>query len=202
MTVVASILLPLLASVPVFKGFEGARYQTHDAVVAKCVKEFNRHRGAWADANRAQAKTIRDLTPELVKSHMIQESGGGDARSKAAWEKDPLQVNVPGDWGDEKSSLGLKKPTRRNEGDTEQNIRAAIKYLVRKGFSKSGKPVRKVSSQEFAGWDIALERYNSRTVLTESGRQYCEDYADVILRRADTPGHYFPIEIRLAGSTP
>ena len=194
---VSTLALTLLASVPVFKGFEAKRYQQHDAIIEKCVKEFNRHRGAWADANRAQAKTIPDLTAELVKAQMVQETGGVDSRSQAAWGGDPLQVNVPGDWGDEKKLLGLKKPRQRNEGGAELNIRAAIKYLVRKGFSKSGKPVRVVDQQEFCDWATALERYNSRSVLTASGKKYCVAYADLIIRRAENHDEKVGIEIKL-----
>ena len=197
MTLAATALILCVTGVPVFKGFEGARYQKHDAIIAKCVKEFNRHRGAWADANRNQAKTIPDITPELVKSHMIQETGGADSRSQAAWNGDPLQINVPGDWGEEKKLLGLTKPRQRNEGGAERNIRAAIKYLVRKGFSKSGKPVRVVDEQQFWDWATALERYNSRTVLTASGKKYCVEYADLIIKRAENHGEKVGIEIKL-----
>ena len=193
----ATTLILCVAGVPVFKGFEAARYQKHDAIIAKCVKEFNRHRGAWADANRNQAKTIPDITSELVKSHMIQETGGADNRSKAAWNGDPLQVNVPGDWGEEKKLLGLAKPRQRNEGGAERNIRAAIKYLVRKGFSKSGKPVRVVEEQEFWDWATALERYNGRAVLTASGKKYCVEYADLIIKRAENHDQKVGIEIKL-----
>ena len=195
--IAASLTLSLLAAVPVFKGFEAPRYQRHDAIIAKCVREFNRHRGAWADANRNQARTIPNLTEELVKAHMIQETGGGDKRSLAAWNGDPLQVNVPGDWGEEKKLLGLRKPRKRNEGSAEQNLRAAIKYLVRKGFSKSGKPVRAVDEQEFWDWATALERYNSRTVKTASGKKYCEEYADRIIERAEKHDQPVAIEIKL-----
>ena len=194
---IATLSLSLLAAVPVFKGFEAPRYQQHDAIIAKCVKEFNRHRGAWADANRNQARTIPDITEELVKAHLIQETGGGDKRSTAAWKVDPLQVNVPGDWGDEKKLLGLKKPRQRNEGTAELNVRAAIKYLVRKGFSKSGKPVRTVDAQEFGDWATALERYNSRTVKTVSGKKYCVEYADRIIERAEDRQRHVSIEIKL-----
>ena len=195
--IAASLTLSLLAAVPVFKGFEAPRYQRHDAIIAKCVREFNRHRGAWADANRNQARTIPNLTEELVKAHMIQETGGGDKRSLAAWNGDPLQVNVPGDWGEEKKLLGLRKPRQRNEGTAELNVRAAIKYLVRKGFSKSGKPVRAVDEQEFWDWATALERYNSRTVKTASGKKYCEEYADRIIERAEKHDQPVAIEIKL-----
>ena len=197
MTLAATALILCVAGVPVFKGFEGARYQKHDAIIAKCVKEFNRHRGAWADANRNQAKTIPDITSELVKAHMIQETGGADSRSQAAWNGDPLQINVPGDWGEEKKLLGLTKPRQRNEGGAERNIRAAIKYLVRKGFSKSGKPVRVVDEQEFWDWATALERYNSRTAKTASGKKYCVEYADTIIKRAENHAQKIDIEIKL-----
>lgn len=190
-------LTVLAAAVPVFSGYENPRYQQHDAIIARCVKEFNRHRGAWADANRAQAKTIPDLTTELVKAHMIQETGGGDGRSQAAWLKDPLQVNVPGDWHQAKGLLGLKEPRARNEGNVEQNIRAGIKYLVRKGFSTSGKPVRTVDAQEFVDWATALERYNGRSVQTFGGKRYCEEYADLIIDRAENHDKKVKIEIRL-----
>ena len=195
--IVASLALSLLAAVPVFKGFEEKRYQQHDAIIAKCVREFNRHRGAWADANRDQARTIPDITEELVKAHMIQESGGGDKRSQAAWDRDPLQVNVPGDWSDEKRLIGLEKPGRRNEGGVERNVRAAIKYLVRKGFSKSGKPVRLVDEQQFWDWATALERYNARIVKTASGKKYCVEYADRIIERAENHDRHVGIEIKL-----
>ena len=197
MTLAATALILCVAGVPVFKGFEGARYQKHDAIIAKCVKEFNRHRGAWADANRNQAKTIPDITSELIKSHMIQETGGADSRSRAAWDGDPLQINVPGDWGEEKKLLGLTKPRQRNEGGAERNIRAAIKYLVRKGFSKSGKPVRLVDEQEFWDWATALERYNGRVNPTASGKKYCVEYADLIIKRAENHNEKVDIEIKL-----
>ena len=197
MTFAATALILCVAGVPVFRGFEATRYQKHDAIIAKCVREFNRHRGAWADANRDQAKTIPDITSELIKAHMIQESGGADGRSREAWNADPLQVNVPGDWGDEKRLLGLKKPKARNEGGAERNIRAAIKYLVRKGFSKSGKPVRVVDEQQFWDWATALENYNSRTTLTASGKKYCVEYADMIIRRAENHDEEVGIEIKL-----
>lgn len=195
MTLFSATICVLLAAVPVFKGFEKDRYQRHDAIIAKCVREFNRHRGAWADANRSQARTIPNITEELVKAHMIQETGGGDRRSMAAWNVDPLQVNVPEDWGEEKERLGLRKYKRRNQGDPETNVRAAIKYLVRKGFSASGKPVRMLSVDEFTDWGTALERYNGRSDRATTGKKYCVEYADRIIERAENHGRKVPIEI-------
>ena len=39
-----------------------------------------------------------------------------------------LKVNVPGDRGDEKKLLGLRKPQKRNEGGAELNIRMASDF--------------------------------------------------------------------------
>jgi len=194
----ASVLASLLlAVVPVFRGYEPARYQSHDALIARLTREFNRHRGAWADANRAQAKQIPDITEELIKAHMIQETGGGTVRSQQAWRKDPLQVNVPGDWIVWKGELGLRKPAVRNEGTLEGNLRAGLKFLVRKGFSASGRPVRTLGEQTFVDWGTALERYSGRTTPTASGKQYCVEYADRIIERAEHHGRHVPIDIKL-----
>lgn len=187
-------LCTILAAVPTFKGFDASRFQAHDALIEKCVKEFNRHRGAWADANRAQARQIPDLTCELLKAQMIQESGGKDVRSRRAWAVDPLQINVPGDWNEAKAALGLAKPVRRNEGNLEPNVRAAVKYLVRKGFSRSGRPVRLLKDMDFRDWHTALLRYNGRSDKMPTGISYAEAYADQIIDRAELD-EYVPIEI-------
>ena len=111
-----------------------------DALIARLTKEFNADKAGWCGGTPAQAAQIPDLTPAQVKAHMIEESGGNGPVSKAAWAADPLQVNVPGDWGEEKTKLGLSRPSKRNEGTAETNVRAAIKYLARKGFGVSGRP--------------------------------------------------------------
>jgi len=186
------------AGLPVFRGFEDARYQVHDALIAKLVKEFNANKKSWIGGTQAQAAKVGDLTPALVKSHMIEESGGNGPRSKAAWAVDPLQVNVPGDWGEEKTLVGLSKPKKRNEGTAEQNVRAAIKYLSRKGFGTSARPASVRPSGVFDGWKSALRRYNGRRDRTDTDRYYSDEYADKILRRAKNPDLFVPIEIKLA----
>ena len=186
-----------VAGVPVFCGFEAPRYQQHDALVARLVAEFNTNKVAACGGTAEQAKRIADLTPALVKAHMIEESGGNDPRSKAAWAVDPLQVNVPGDWGDEKKLVGLAKPAKRNEGALEQNVRAAIRYLARKGFSTGARPASERPKGAFAGWKQALQRYNGRRDRTETDRYYSDEYADKILRRAKRPDVFEPIEIQL-----
>ncbi len=188
--------------VPVFKGFEDDRYQEHDALIVRCVDEFNRNRAAWAGATPAQGRKIPALTTALVKSHMIEESGGRDPRSLAAWETDPMQVNVPGDWGAVKEDVGLAKPKRRNEGTAEQNIRAAIKFLVRKGFGSSGRRAGARPDGVFDGWQTALRRYNGRNGDLVGGRGYSEVYAEHIVERARNPDSFVAIRKRLDAKAP
>jgi hypothetical protein len=179
--------------VPVFKGFEDDRYQEHDALIVRCVDEFNRNRAAWAGATCSQAKLITPITTALVKAHLIEETGGRDAKSVAAWEIDPGQVNVPGDWSEAKAGVGLVKPAKRNEGTAEGNIRAAIKFLVRKGFGVSGQPASRRPKGVFDDWRTALRRYNGRDDEMVDGRSYSETYADHILARAKNPGRFVAI---------
>lgn len=187
--------------VPVFRGFEDARYQVHDAMILKMVRDFNANKAKWCGGSAEQAAKIADLTPALVKSHMIEESGGNGKRSRDAWAIDPLQVNVPGDWGDEKTHVGLSKPVRRNEGTIAGNIKAAIMYLSRKGFSTAARPAADLPKATFSGWTTALRRYNGRRDRTDTDRYYSDEYADKIMRRANNPEKFEPIEIKLAAKT-
>ena len=186
------------AGLPIFRGFEDKRYQVHDELIAKLVKAFNADKKGWTGGTPEQAAKVGDLTPALVKAHMIEESGGNGPRSKAAWAVDPLQVNVPGDWGVEKELVGLVKPSKRNEGTAEQNVRAAIKYLSRKGFGASARPAATRPSGFFDGWLDALRRYNGRRDRTDTDRYYSDEYADKIVKRAKDPDAFVPIEIKLA----
>lgn len=187
------------SGLPVFRGFEDARYQRHDALIARLTADFNANKAKWCGGNADQAAKIADITPAQVKSHMIEESGGNGPRSKAAWDVDPLQVNVPGDWGREKELLGLSRPAKRNEGSAEANVRAAIMYLSRKGFGASGRPAAERPGGFFDGWRRALQRYNGRRDRTDTDRWYSDEYADKILKRAENPEVFVPIEIKLAG---
>ena len=183
---------------PIFRGFEDDRYQAHDALILKLTADFNANKAKWIGGSAAQAAKTVSLTPAMVKAHMIEESGGNGPASLAAWRVDPLQVNVPGDWDDAKTDLGLKKPTKRNEGTLDANVRAAIMFLARKGFGKSGKAARLRPTGFFDGWQDALRRYNARRDQTADGRYYSDAYASKILSRAKDPDAFVPIEIKLA----
>lgn len=185
---------------PVFKGFEDSRYQQYDELIIKYTEEFNANRAAWADATPAQAETIHDLKPALVKSHLIEESGGAGPKSKKAWAADPAQVNVPGDWDPVKTQVGLHRPSRRNEGSAAQNVKAAIKYLVRKGFGTSGAPAKTRPGKKFDGWYHALRRYNGRNARLESGKRYKDAYAERIIKRAESPHVFVPISNDVKGA--
>ena len=186
------------AGLPVFRGFEDARYQEHDALIARLVGEFNADKRGWTGGTAEQAAKVADLAPALVKAHMIEETGGNGPLSKAAWAADPLQVNVPGDWGAEKELVGLVKPERRNEGTAEGNVRAAIKYLSRKGFGASGRPAASRPKGFFDGWLHALRRYNGRRDRTDTDCYYSDEYADKIVKRANNPEVFVPIEIKVS----
>jgi len=183
--------------VPVFRGFEDARYQRHDALIQRLVDEFNANKALWCGGTAAQAAKIRDLSPALVKALMIEETGGNGPTSLAAWKVDPMQVNVPGDWGAEKLKVGLSKPSRRNEGSAERNIRAAIKYLSRKGFGASAQPAAVRPAGYFDGWATALKRYNGRRDRTATDRYYSDEYSAKIIKRAENPSMFVPIETKL-----
>ena len=189
-------LLLLLAVLPVFKGYEAPRYQKHDELIEELVAEFNSDRAAAAASTEAQAKGIPTLDPALVKAHMIQETGGGDPRSRAAWEVDPLQVNVPGDWGPYKKYLGLSKPRHRNEGSIRQNLRAGIRHLARKGFGVSGQPAANRPKGMFDGWPKSVKRYNGRSDKLPSGIIYSDAYSHRIFDRRDYPAAFAPIELK------
>ena len=184
--------------IPIFRGFEDSRYQRHDDLIVRLVKDFNAHKAQWIGGSTNQAARVADLTPALVKSHMIEETGGNGPMSLAAWPIDPEQVNVPGDWSDVKLGLGLKKPVRRNEGTAEANVRAAIKFLARKGFGKSGQAAGKRPEGFFDGWSVALQRYNARRDRTVDNRYYSDAYSEKIRKRAENPNLFVPIEIKLA----
>lgn len=192
-TVLESAPAAPVRKLPVFCGFEDRRYQQHDALIMRLVDEFNADRAAWADATAEQAATIHDLRPALVKAMLIEETGGRGPKSTAAWKVDPMQVNVPGDWDPVKRQVGLWRPQRRNEGSVEDNIRAGIKYLVRKGFGPSGAPAKSRPDKKFDGWGAALRRYNGRNERMASGRRYKDAYAERILKRAESPKAFIPI---------
>jgi len=193
---VTVLSLLLAAGVPVFSGFESDSYQMHDRTIAEAVAEFNQNRATWVGGTPEQGMRVPDITAAQIKAQMIQESGGSDVKSRAAWRCDPLQVNVPGDWQPYKRYLGLRKPRRVNDGSPRTNVRAGLMYLARKGFGVSGQPAANRPEAVFDGWKTALERYNGRTDKLADGKAYREAYAARILKRAKDPRTQIRISIK------
>jgi len=182
-------------NMPTFAGFTTKRYQEHDTLIKTLVNEFNKNKQTFVGGTASQISKIPNLSEALIKSWIIQETGGNDARSLAAWKVDPAQVNVPGDWSSYKQSIGLSAPTKRNEGTVKQNLKAAIQWLARKGFGKSGQPPSNRSSATFDGWEQAFTRYNGRSVKTTNGKAYSVNYAKRIIERANNPTTHNRIEL-------
>lgn len=183
-----------------FKGFEDERYQEHDDLVRRLLNQFNSDeafRRGLCGCTESASKSIPTLTPELVKAWLIQETGGNDQTSKDAWKVDPAQVNVPGsDWDPNKKQIGLQEPKKRNEGDIETNLKAAIAALCRKGFGKSFDATEKRRPNAvFDGWETALQRYNGRSDKTTNGKSYSENYRDRIKCRCEKPDEEAPIQL-------
>ena len=180
-------------AVPTFKGFEKPRYQKFDRVIAELTERLNADPVGHLGVTPEQAAGMTALDPALVKSWMIQESGGGLERDLAAWNTDPTRMNIPANWGPEKAELGLRKPSALNSGDLYTNLWASIRYLARKGFSRSGKAPKPDAT--FDGWRVALERYNGRRKASSNGRSHAANYADWILERARKPHEHFKVQL-------
>jgi len=140
-----------------FKGWDDKRLENLDKLIKELVDEFNNNKTKFCGRSLDQLFKIPDLNYRLVKSWALRESGGGTKRDIAAWAKDPFQVNVAGDWIDEKTALGLVKPKVRNEGNLKNNMVAAVKFLCWKGFSRSGK--KPENSRKFKTWEEATKAY-------------------------------------------
>lgn len=184
-------LLDAIDRTPTFAGFEDDRFQMHDGRIESLVDELNADPAAFLGANPEQVEAMGALDPALVKSWLLQETGG----SPDAWSVDPAQVNNPGDWGDFKTSLGLEKPSQRNTGDADTNLRAAIALLGRKGFSRSGRPPSELQGgQEWSNWHDALTDYNGNNTRV-NGTRHKDAYAERIEARAANPDvrHRIPL---------
>lgn len=65
------------------------------------------------------------VTPQLVKSWAMQESGG----HRSVFETDPMQINTPGNWSSDKADLGL---TRGQKPTPLESIGAGLEWLNKK----------------------------------------------------------------------
>jgi hypothetical protein len=118
------------------------------------------------------------MTPQLAKSWIMQESGGSGDRN--AFETDPAQVNVTGDWkntgADKAKRLGLR------EGQTmtpATSIGAGLEWLYNKGAIHD-------STGTVTGYrDLSgtFQRYNANPAIDGNGLPHYRNYANSILNR-------------------
>lgn len=113
------------------------------------------------------------LTPRLVKSWIMQESGG----HRSAFETDPIQVNAPGDWTVDKAKLlGLSK------GQTMTpmtSISAGLDWFFHKGAIHDSTG----AITGFRSLPDTLKRYNARKSVDPNGLPHDQNYANSILDR-------------------
>ena len=123
-----------------------------DKVFIDAANKFNSERGL-------KPGDPKYIDPQLIKAWAMVESGG----DKAAFLRDPLQANNPGDWNTDKLRLlGLQKDQPMTP---ELSAQAALKWLEHKGTRRD----KATSPPRWLGWDHAFEQYNGRNELGKDG---------------------------------
>jgi RHS repeat-associated protein len=114
---------------------------TTDAIVDQVVARYN-------SANNFTPGDAEYLNPDTVKAMIRVESGC----KKKAYKNDPMQVNNPGDWDDDKSDLGLTKGVAPGQ---QLSIEAGVQWLAKKAYihDAQGNPT-------FGGWERGVSHYN------------------------------------------
>lgn len=121
----------------------------NDAAIVAAVNRHNAERNLYpGDAEF--------MTPPLMKSWMMEESGS--SADRAAFARDPFQVNNPGDWAPEKERIaGLR------EGQTmtpEASADAALKWLAHKARLHRGENNKVQRGPYWTSYE-ALRNYNA-----------------------------------------
>lgn len=124
------------------------------------------------------------MTPKLMKSWMMEESGG----HRAAFERDPLQVNVPGDWKhtgpDKERVLGLRQGQVMTPASSAE---AALGWLAHRGRLHRDEENKVYRGPYWTSYE-ALRNYNANTKYegrdeTNPSNRHDNRYADRILGR-------------------
>jgi hypothetical protein len=138
---------------------------SNDAAFIEAANKFNHHHGL------APGDPMY-IDPAFVKAWAMVESGG----SKSAFLRDPLQVNNPADWADEK--LRVMGISRRQIMTPATSADAALRWLYYKSFIRdtNGRP------GPWIGFERALQRYNGRNKLHSSGVPHKVWYAREVMR--------------------
>jgi RHS repeat-associated protein len=150
----------------IIKGYEDPIYQQHDYQIAASTFLFNKRLAnnpsslpTYSKNHKLKANAImpNELDPTLVKAMMIEESKGGTFLGVfKTGKKDPMQVNNPKDWTEDKVMVGLKKDQVM---DPKASIDAAINWLYLKGMKSTKNGEMEWGNQDRT-WFDAVEKYN------------------------------------------
>jgi len=137
----------------------------NDGAILSATGKFNNEHGYQPD-------DPRHVSPQMMKSWMMQESGG----DRGAFESDPFQVNHPGDWVPEKANeAGLVEGQIMTP---QTSAEAALKWLRFKGSVHDSR--HNITS--YRGNRAALMGYNGRNDLID-GIPFKLHYAETILNK-------------------
>jgi hypothetical protein len=118
------------------------RYPTDlDSTIDAKVAAFNK-------MNQADPGDDVYLDPDWVRAMVRVES----AFDPKAYRSDPMQVNKPGDWYEDKADLGLKEGVAPGQ---DLGVKAGVDWLESKAYRYDGR-----AGAKFLGWDRATQRYN------------------------------------------
>ncbi len=142
---------------------------SNDQIFIDAVNTFNLDNKLTPDNPRFQYATT-------LKAQAMVESGG----DKAAFLRDPLQVNNHGDWNEEKQKVtGL---VREQAMTPALSAEAALKWVDHKSFYRPTGAAPN-SPKLYRGRGYGLRQYNGRTdkVAAEGGIRHRDWYADRVL---------------------
>lgn len=134
----------------------GSKYQANDYQIAASTyltnKELNS--GFMQVVNRggniipsSNLESVPDISVDKVKAWSMQETHAGTDNGSSGI----LQVNVGGDYTNDKKGLGITKGATFS---AHQEINLAIRYAIGKGFTSDGK-----GNFTWQGWTEALRRF-------------------------------------------
>jgi hypothetical protein len=148
------------------------RAANDDTIVAAVDKYNSGHQYYPGDAEY--------MTPQLMKSWMMQESGG----SPDAFKTDPFQVNNPGDWDPAKANKNFAGLSQGQIMTPETSADAALKWLHYKGrIDTSENSPNRGRWVPYQGHYEALRNYNAAAGPVP-GVPKGADYANSVLNKA------------------
>ena len=185
----------------IIKGYEDAKYQQHDYIIAAETHIFNNvspsERPKSANGLSLDGDQPVALSPTLVKAIILEETNLGtfNGENGQNGKSDIMQANVTttngdSDWNDGKAQYGLEKG---KSASPQQSVRAGIRILYSKGlvvsdvkYNKDGvlSEDSKVSWKggELNSWWEAVKNYNGNNKIDSNGKAHKENYVSSIFK--------------------